>query len=189
MDDFRKAYEEAIARLVGTYGNGEETIICAPVPEGTILKTNIPNARLMAIGEGSRIVYIHGPGHDVPYCCYLTEKEKPVLEVFHPRYGDIPDEEQPMGQERDTHFQGAAKLILQALMTKYDHLPPGEWGPAEKDEFIISHFLFDFADHVIKNLHGSNLDEIKDMGLERFLEEYGEEIGYERIPDMEKQRE
>ncbi len=91
-----------------------------------------------------------------------------------------------MSQERDTHYAHAAKLLLQALMTKYDHLPPGEWGPAEKDEFIISHFLFDFADHVIKNLHGSNLNEIKWAGLARFLEEYGKEIGNERVPDMEK---
>ena len=50
--------------------------------------------------------------------------------------------------ERDTHFAGAAKLLLQRLMGKYDHLPPGQFGPAEKDEQIIAHFAYDLAEYI-----------------------------------------
>ena len=55
-------------------------------------------------------------------------------------------DEQPTN-ERDTHFAGFAKLLLQELMAKYDHLPPGQWGPAEKDELIITRRAYDLMHH------------------------------------------
>jgi len=100
-----------------------------------------------------------------------------------------------MSEKRDIHFQNFAKLLYEDFlqlrredessikeMLGSDY--PEKW--RAKVEQRIAQRAFDFADHVIKNLHGSNLNEIKWAGLARFLEDYGKEIGNERVPDMEK---
>ncbi len=93
-----------------------------------------------------------------------------------------------MSQERDTHFIGFARALLNDIFDDREgSLILGRDLYPQDNERVAQHIArraFDFADHVIKHLHGSNLDEIKVMGLARFLEEYGKEIGYERVPDM-----
>jgi hypothetical protein len=62
---------------------------------------------------------------------------------------------------RDTQFKDFARLLLEELMSKYDHLPPGKWGPAEKDELIIARRAYDLVKHAfgyIEVWNDRNLD-------------------------------
>ncbi len=75
-------------------------------------------------------------------------------------YFDASEDTPKMPQERDTHFLGFAKLLLDELMTKYDHLPPGRFEPAERDELIISQRAYDLVYFLLDNapLHSGSFD-------------------------------